>query len=228
MRPFLIAVVTCALFGCSPAFAQVGIVTGAPASLGVTSPLGIGPGAPVGATGIPLGATELATPGVSASLAGTAALGSMTASAACSGIGASAQPTASIPGTSGMDASTASSTMTATGAMTSGLPVPTPLFDSTGVSGNASGTCAGGTATASASPTASASSPAGLGSRSGTVGRVGIPMGSTELSPGGLSPLPDITLQSQPSAITTGMSMGPCVLSGSSPTTAASMSSAAC
>lgn len=48
---------------CSPAFAQVGMVTGARASLGVTSPLGIGPSAPVGATAIPLGATELATPG---------------------------------------------------------------------------------------------------------------------------------------------------------------------
>ena len=228
MRPFLIAVVTSSLLGCSPAFAQVGMVTGTPAVLGVTSPLGIGPGAPVGATGIPLGATELATPGVSPSLAGTAALGSMTASTACSGIGTSAQPTTSIPGTSGMGASTAPNAMTATGARTSGLPVPTPLFDSTGISGNASGTCAGGTAMASSSPTASASSPAGLGSRSGTVGRAGIPMGSTELSPGGLSPLPDITLQSQPSAITTGMSTGPCVLSGSSSTTGSSMSSGGC
>ena len=53
------------LAGCGPAFAQVGMITGAPAPLGVTSPLGFGPGAPVGATGIPLGATELATPGVS-------------------------------------------------------------------------------------------------------------------------------------------------------------------
>jgi multidrug efflux pump len=40
------------------------MLTGAPAPLGVTSPLGFGSGAPVGVTGIPLGATELATPGV--------------------------------------------------------------------------------------------------------------------------------------------------------------------
>ena len=99
MRQFLIAAVTCSLLGCGPAFAQVGMITGAPASLGVTSPLGLGPGAPVGATGIPLGATELSTPGVSPNAAGTAALGSMTASTACSGIGASAQSTTSIPGT---------------------------------------------------------------------------------------------------------------------------------
>ena len=74
----------------------------------------------VGATGIPLGATELATPGVSTPPVGTAALGSMTASTACSGIGASAQPTTSIPGTSGMVTTSAPNAMTATGAMTLG------------------------------------------------------------------------------------------------------------
>jgi hypothetical protein len=228
MRHFSIAAAALCFWACGPVFAQVGMVTGAPAPLGVTSPLGIGPGALVGATGIPLGATELATPGLSPSAAGTAALGSMTASTACSGIGASAQPTTSIPGTSGMAASPTPNAMTTTGAMTSGTPAPTPLFDSTGISGNASGTCASGTATASSSATASASSPAGLGSRSTTVGRAGVAMGSTELSPGGLSPLPDITLPSQPSASTMGTSTSPCVLTGSSPTTATSMSSAGC
>jgi len=42
-------------------------------ALGMTSPLGI-PNAPVGQTGIPLGAIELATPGVSATIAGVAPL----------------------------------------------------------------------------------------------------------------------------------------------------------
>ena len=69
-----------------------------------------------------------------------------------------------------------------------------------------------------------ASSPTGLGAQS-AVGRVGITLGSTELSPGGLSPLPDITLRSQPSAVATGMSSSPCVLNGSSPT---SMPSGGC
>jgi hypothetical protein len=173
MKRLLIAAVACSLLACGPALAQVGMITGAPAQLGVTSPLGLGPGASVGATGIPLGATELATPGVSPNAAGTAALGSMTASTACSGIGASAQPTTSIPGTSGMATSTAPNAMTTTGAITSGTPVPVPLFDSTGLSGNASGTCVSGTAMSSSSATASASSPTGLGST--TVGRVGIP-----------------------------------------------------
>jgi len=39
--------------------------------LGMTSPLGIGAGAPVGGTGLPLGATELATPGVSPMTSGS-------------------------------------------------------------------------------------------------------------------------------------------------------------
>jgi hypothetical protein len=214
MRAFLILMAAAAwpLLSGSPALAQVGMVTGAPASLGVTSPLGIGPGAPVGATGIPLGATELATPGISPNAAGTAALGSMTASSACSGIGASAQPTASDP--------TGSSTMT-------GTPAPTPLFDAAGISGTASGTCASGTVTASSSPTASASSPAGIGPRSSD-SRVGIPMGSTELSTGGLSPLPDITLQSQLPVDSTATSSAPCTPTGASSTTATSMSSASC
>ena len=46
------------------AFAQVGMSAVTP-PLGITSPLGIGAAAPVGATGFPLGATDLATPGVS-------------------------------------------------------------------------------------------------------------------------------------------------------------------
>jgi hypothetical protein len=37
----------------------------APPPLGIASPLGIGPGAPVAPTGVPLGATQLMTPGVS-------------------------------------------------------------------------------------------------------------------------------------------------------------------
>ncbi|MFZ5779640.1 MAG: hypothetical protein ACOY4R_05470 [Pseudomonadota bacterium] len=46
---------------------QVGLSTGAPVAspLGLTSPLGLGPGQQVAPTGIPMGAAELATPGIS-------------------------------------------------------------------------------------------------------------------------------------------------------------------
>ena len=57
------AVATAAvLLGCGSAYAQAPLSTSPLPPLGVTSPLGI-PNAPVGHTGVPLGATELATPG---------------------------------------------------------------------------------------------------------------------------------------------------------------------
>jgi hypothetical protein len=52
------------LLGCGSAYAQARLNVSPLPALGMTSPLGI-PNAPVGHTGIPMGATELATPGVS-------------------------------------------------------------------------------------------------------------------------------------------------------------------
>jgi hypothetical protein len=191
VKGFLIAAMTVSLFGGAYASAQVGLGA-VPAPLGITSPLGMGPAAAVGTTGIPLGATELATPGVSPGAISPLAQGASMSTTACSGTGNA------IGGES-----------SATGVI-SGTSAPTPLFDGAGVAGTASGTCAGGAA-ASASPAASASSP-GIGARS-SVGRIGIPLGSTELSTGGLSPLPDITEQSQPSIVTSGTGI-PCPTTG--------------
>jgi hypothetical protein len=221
MRTFLISIIALPLLCSSAAFAQVGMITGAPATLGVTSPLGIGPGAPAGATGIPLGATELATPGVSPS-ASTGMPSSMmtTTTSACSTMGGSMQTGASGMGSSSVGATGAvNGESPATGAV-SGTSAPTALFDGAGISGTASGTCP--STTVSSSPTGSASSPS-LASRS-TVGRVGIPMGSTELSTGGVSPLPDITTQSLAPSVSTGTSMVPCPTT----TTGTSMSSSGC
>jgi hypothetical protein len=214
MRRLIVTTAVSVLLGCSTAWAQVTVGTGAPVPLGITSPLGMGPGASVGVTGIPLGATEMETPGVSPTAAGTSALGSMTAGT-CSSIGASAQPTTSGPGNSSPGTS-----MAGTSGATGGMSAPTALFDSTGISGTASGTCAGGT-TPSSNPGASASSP-GNGSRSG-VGRVGVPMGSTELGTGGLSPLPN-TVQST----VTPTGNVPCPTTGISSATGTSTSSSGC
>ena len=151
----LIVVMTAALLVCSPAFAQVGD-SGAAPGLGLTSPLGIGPGSPVAPTGTPLGATELASPGVSPTVSGTTLSGGT-----CSGMESS---------TSGASGSTA-------------------LFDGGGLTGTASGACAGGGSSTLLQPAASASSPAGMGNLS-SVKPVGIPLGSAELGAGGLSPPP--------------------------------------
>lgn len=134
--------------------------------LGATSPLGLGPAAPVGPVGVPLGATQLATPGVSP-----------------------APPGSFIPGT--ISGSTAGCSSTAGLSATPGMSDPTALFDGGASAGTASGACATAGSVAS-NPAASASSPGGFGGEA-AVGRPGIPMGSSELVPGGLSPLPPAT-----------------------------------
>ena len=163
IRSFIISLLFAAC-GCGSAAAQVSANGGAlPTPLGVTSPLGLGSAPPVGFTGIPLGATELSTSGVSPMPLGITA-GTVSS---CSGMG-SAPP-------AGLTGNSPSST----------------LFDgdSTATTGTSSGTCKTNAASNLAQPAASASSPSGMASTA-PVGRVGISMGSTELSPAGLSPIP--------------------------------------
>lgn len=206
-KGFLVAATVWSLCDFGAAFAQVGMGAVTP-PLGMTSPLGIGAAAPVGVTGVPLGATELATPGVSPMSSGSSASSAMTMTtpSACSSTVGAMQTTATATGNSpsGVPGSLPGES-SATGAI-SGTSAPTPLFDGIGIAGTASGTCATAT-TPSSSPTTSASSPT-IGSRS-TVGRVGIPMGSTELGTGGLSPLPD-PAQNQSTVLPTGTSTVPC------------------
>jgi hypothetical protein len=209
MKAILAVVIVGSLLDAGAAFAQVGIAPVTP-PLGLTSPLGLGPAAAVGTTGIPMGATELATPGVSPTVTSVATPGMMTSTSACStgAAGSSTAPTGAMNGES-----------SATGAI-SGTSAPTALFDGAGISGTASGTCAAGTTVSSA--TGSASSPT-MGARS-SVGRLGVPLGSTELATGGLSPLPDITTQNQPAIISNGTV--PCPTTDMSSTTG--MSSGSC
>src|SRR5690348_14065386 len=99
---------------CGSAYAQVGGVSISPGPpLGFTSPLGLGPGSPVGPSKIPMGATELASPAVSPLISGTSPM-SPAASATCG---------ASSPGTSAGTGS--SSTTGASGTATA-------LFDGGG------------------------------------------------------------------------------------------------
>jgi hypothetical protein len=148
----------------------------APSPLGITSPLGIGPALPMPGTGIPLGSTELGSFGVSPTTSGISPLGLVPTGsmATCSGVNSAA---GNVSGTSG-------------GASMPAMPGSVNLFDGGGTIGTASGTCASVT-TGLSSPAASASSPTGMAASS-AAGRVGIPMGSTELGVGGVSPLPQI------------------------------------
>src|SRR5882757_30430 len=65
VRLSLIAAILPALVVCNAAMAQVSGMASPTPSLGATSPLGMGTGSAVSPTGIPLGSTEIASPGVS-------------------------------------------------------------------------------------------------------------------------------------------------------------------
>jgi len=175
MARFIVTAILAVALSPGSALAQVSVTGGAPtpSPLGMTSPLGLGAALPVAPTGIPLGATELIPPGTSP---GTSPNGLATSDiAVCSGFGGSI-PQASF-GAPMIGTSVTLSTM--------GLAT---IFDG-GNTGTASGTCAPGGSAALTRPTASASSPTGMAAAA-PVGRVGIPMGSTELGAGGLSPAP--------------------------------------
>lgn len=198
MKTFLTVATICLLFDGVAASAQV--TMGGVPPLGLTSPLGMGPAAQVGTTGIPLGATELATPGISPGALNTLAPATVSSMTACS---------AGALGSSTVGTGSAISGETSATGSIAGTSAPTPLFDGAGIAGTPSGTCAG-SSVASANPAASASSPGmTTGSRS-VGGRVGIPLGSTELATGGLSPLPDIVTEVQPSTVSSGTGAVPC------------------
>ena len=179
------------LLSCGSVLAQVS--GSAPSPLGITSPLGIGPAPAVPGTGIPLGATEFNSPGVSPMTSGESPLGPAALSTTtCAGINS---PAGNLSGTGSMTGSSVGSGMSTAGTSASSM-----TFDGGGNVGTASGTCAGIAGTTSGQPAASASSPT-MATSSSSVGRAGIPMGSTELGVGGLSPPPQI-LNSNPSAPT--------------------------
>ena len=170
MRRELIAAILTTLLGCNPVFAQVGGI-GSPTPLtpgmGLTSPFGMSAatGGSVGPAGVPLGATELTTPGLSPAPPGTlgsglticssvVGAGASSATGLFDGGGVSSDMSPAAPG--GTNSSSASACNQASGAGSAGT------LQST---------------TASPSTTA----PLGIGT---------IPMGSTELGNAGVSPTP--------------------------------------
>ena len=221
MTRFMIATTAAVLLGCGSAFAQVGgmNISPGPSPLGITSPLGMGPGTRGALGGIPLGATPLASPGVSPMTSGASPMGPTTGSVTmCSGIGGS------MPQTSfGMGSSSVTGTSSGTATSTAGM----SGFDGGGMAGTASGTCAAIGSNSLAGPAASASSPTGMGSAS-SVSRLGIPPGSTELGAGGLSPPPTVVSPNPSAPVSTSGSTIPCPTIGTSSTTGTSMSSGSC
>ncbi len=139
MRFSLIAAVLPALFVCNGAMAQVSGMAAPTPTMGATSPLGLGMGSSVSPTGIPMGATEIASPGVSpmptsvtgtiampgsgttCSTAGTSPSGMYGSTATYDGggtaAGAAMPATAATSGATAMSATSTSSGISATSGM---------------------------------------------------------------------------------------------------------------
>ena len=168
MRRELIAAFLATLLGCNPVFAQVAGIGSPMPGMGLTSPFGMSsPAGPVGPVGVPLGATELPTPGLSPAPPSTLGSGFTVCSTV---VGA---PTA-----------------TATGIYDGGgLGTPTGMsLTAMGTTSAASAsTCNQGSTSSSPSTLPSGST---APSSSALLGIGTIPMGSTELGNAGVSPTP--------------------------------------
>jgi hypothetical protein len=168
MRRELIAVFLATLLGCNPVFAQVAGIGSPMPGMGVTSPFGMGSAAgPVGPTGVPLGATELATPGVSPAPPSTLGSGFTVCSAVVGG-----------PSTVATGVYDGGGLGTGTGMS------PTAMGTTSAAS---AGTCNQASSSSSPSTLSSSSAPP---SSSTLLGIGTIPMGSTELGNAGVSPTP--------------------------------------
>src|ERR1700726_582687 len=220
-RLLRVAPVLPALFVCNAAMAQVdgqfdGTVTPTPL-VGATSPLGVAPGAP---TGIPLGAIEITSPGVSpvpTGVTGTITIPGTSGATACSavatspsemfgsaasfdgggmGVGTAPPATAANSGTavsSGTMAMSGTSMSSATPAapLTSEIPVTTGSPGALDTSGM-SGMCGSGSSSlaSSSSPTSTLPTAPGGGARTG------LPLGSFEMGNLGVSSTPAVPVPS--------------------------------
>ena len=191
MRRELIAAMLALLLGCNPVFAQVGGMGSPTPGIGATSPLGITPNSPMSPVGIPMGATELASPGLSPAPTGTLGLtGGGTTCQALGGLSSETSATSSTYDGGGMAIGSGSS-----------------------LSG---GTATCGTASSSSAPSTTATSPPSAGGATKT----GIPLDSVEIGNAGISPLVVVPTPSPYSSITENPSMigsgTPCSMTGSS------------
>src|SRR5882724_571063 len=185
MRFSLIAAILPALVVCNAATAQVSGMASPTPTMGTTSPLGTGTGSAVSQTGIPLGSTEMASPGISPAPSGVTGTISMpTSGTTCSTLGTS--PTGMFGSTSsfdggGMAIGTAAPATAGTSGMSSssGMSTNSGTLETSGLSGM----CGSGSSSIASSSTPTSTSPTAPG---GTA-RTGIPMGSTEISNLGVS-----------------------------------------
>lgn len=188
---------------CSPALAQA-MLAWTP-SLSATSPLSIGSSVPVGGTGLPFSATEVASSGVSPMpVSGSGGCAPLVAAASAYGSAATYDGGGLVVGAAAAPTTTA---------------ISSPMVDTSGLSGM----CGGGTASLAASsrPTVA---------MAGSASRTGIPLGSIEIGHLGVSSaalLPTLGVALATSPIAAAAPIPPSVSSGVPLVTIAGISSVA-
>jgi hypothetical protein len=186
MKVTLIAAVIPALLVCNPAaMAQVSGMASPTPSIAATSPLGFGAGSGASQTGIPLGATEIASPGISPAPIVTGAASMQSGSTTCSTLGTS--PSGMFGSTSSYDGggmtvgSAAPATAATSGMSTSGMSAGLSPTSGMVQTSPMSGMCgAGSSSVVSSSTPTSPTAPGGIA-------RTGIPLGSIEINNLGVS-----------------------------------------
>jgi hypothetical protein len=195
MKRFLIVLLALPLLP-NAVLAQAAVT---PTPLSVTSPLGMVPSAPVGGTGIPIGSTEIASPGVSPLPMASTATTAMPGGTACPTIGTS--PSTMYGSTTTYDGGgmsvgggpTETASLTGATPSSSGISATSQMIDTSGISG-----MCGSSASSLSASSAPASTP-------GSGSRTGIPLGSTEIGNLGVSSAAAVpTIVVSPPTITTG------------------------
>ena len=175
--PLIVAVIPALVLCNSAAKAQVTGMASPTPSIAATSPLGLGTGFGVSQTGIPLGATEIASPGVSPAPGATGAMSMPGSGTTCSTLGTS--PSGMFGSTSSYDGGgmAVGGAAPATGA-TLGMPATPGMVQASGMSGM----CGAGSSSmvSSSTPTSTPTTPGGGA-------RTGIPLGSIEIGNLGVS-----------------------------------------
>jgi hypothetical protein len=207
MKRVLTIGVLAALLSCTSALAQVGGMGSPTPGVGVTSPLGITPSSSTSPVGIPLGATEIGSSGLSPAPVTTSGgtIGMTGGVTTCGTVGGASSETPAASSTyDGGGMATGSGSSLASVPSMSGTPM--------------SGMC--GTAASSSTPPTTAT----LTPSPGGASRAGIPLGSVEIGSAGVSPL---VVVPAPSPYSSTMGSGtPCSMTGS--TMSSSMSSTGC
>ena len=174
--PLIVGLILALVLCNAAAMAQVTGMASPTPSIAATSPLGLGTGSGVSQTGIPFGATEIASPGISPAPGAPGAMSIPGSGTTCSTLGTS--PSGMFGSTSSYDGGgiAVGSVAPATGA-TSGMSATPGMVQTAGVSGM----CGAGGVVSSSTPTSTSPTTPGGGARTG------IPLGSVEIGNLGVS-----------------------------------------